>query len=306
MICLSRTTAGVHIVYCAFIRYIFIILCITPVMIKILNGHYTVDGAGVKLFRVFANETAELTDPFLLLDHFGSDNPKDYMPGFPWHPHRGIETVTYMLKGEVEHADNIGNKGIIGPGDIQWMSAGSGIIHQEMPQGLHGMEGFQLWVNMPAKKKMIEPKYRDIKKNMVHAVQKNGSSVKVISGDYESLHGPVHDLIIDVVYLDVTLDKNKPFEYTPKKEYTTLCFVVSGSGTFLSREVMQNQLIVIRDVEKLSVTSHDTLRFLLVSGKPLHEEIAWGGPIVMNTQEELRQAFRELEDGTFIKIRKKK
>jgi len=278
-------------------------------MIKILEGHNTMDGAGVKLFRVFANDTVELTDPFLLLDHFGSENPSEYIKGFPWHPHRGIETVTYMLKGDVEHQDNLGHKGVIGPGDVQWMSAGSGIIHQEMPQGLHGMEGFQLWVNMPAKKKMINPEYRGIIKKEIKIVKNNDVEVKVISGTYENVKGPVHNLVIDVAYLDVTLDKNKIFTYAPKKDYTTLCYVISGKGKFLSEKVSTNQLVLFKEVDKISVQSEDNsnnLRFLLISGKPLREKIAWGGPIVMNTQDELEEAFKELRDNTFIKSRKNK
>jgi quercetin 2,3-dioxygenase len=274
------------------------------IMIKILNGTNAVDGAGVKLFRVFSHDTVELTDPFLLLDHFGSDNPKDYMKGFPLHPHRGIETVTYMNKGDVEHQDNIGHKGVIGPGDIQWMSAGSGIIHQEMPQGLHGMDGFQLWINMPSKKKMINPKYRGILRKEIRIIKKDGVEIKVIAGDYEHIKGPVSDLIIDVVYLDVMLDKNKIFSYTPKKDYTTLCYVVEGNGKFVSEEIKQNQLVIIRDIDNIQIKSEIKLRFLLISGKPLNEPIAWGGPIVMNTQSELLHAFRELNDGTFIKFDK--
>jgi quercetin 2,3-dioxygenase len=275
-------------------------------MFKILNGHHTIDGAGVKLFRVFANETAELTDPFLLLDNFGSSNPDDYILGFPWHPHRGIETVTYVLKGEVEHGDNMGNGGVIGPGDIQWMSAGSGIIHQEMPKGLNGMSGFQLWVNMPAKKKMISPKYRGIKNNEIKIVKKEGLEVKVIAGEYEGTKGPVTDLIIDVTYLDITLDKNQQFNFAPKKDYTAIFYVVEGNGTFSTVKVNKNQLILFRDVDNIVISSDVKLRFILVSGKPLKEKIAWGGPIVMNTEEELQQAFKELKDGTFIKSVKAK
>jgi hypothetical protein len=270
-------------------------------MIKILDGYHTVDGAGVRLFRVFSNETSKLTDPFLLLDRFGSNDPKDYIKGFPFHPHRGIETVTYMFKGDVEHQDNIGNKGIIGPGDIQWMSAGSGIIHQEMPKGLHGMDGFQLWVNMPSKEKMTAPKYRGIEENQFQSIKKNGIEIKVIAGEYDDIKGPVKDLIIDVIYLDVTLGKGKSFDYIPKDDYTTFCYVVEGSGNFLSKKITQNQLILFRDIDGLHVNADEKLRFLLASGKPLREAIAWGGPIVMNTEKELQQAFFELENGTFIK-----
>lgn len=281
-------------------------------MIKIIKGNYTVDGAGVKLFRVFSHDTVKLTDPFLLLDHFGSDNPNDYMQGFPWHPHRGIETVTYMNKGDVEHQDNLGHKGIIGKGDVQWMSAGSGIIHQEMPQGKNGMDGFQLWVNMPKSKKMIAPKYREIKSNEIKTIKKDGAQIHVISGEYNCITGPVNNLVIDVTYLDIVLNNSKEnkdteFIFTPKKGYTTLCYVVSGTGNFLSEKVTKNQLAIINDVKTILIKSNnsskseDKLRFLLISAKPLQEEIAWGGPIVMNTQAELKEAFRELNNGTFIK-----
>jgi redox-sensitive bicupin YhaK (pirin superfamily) len=282
-------------------RYIFIAPDITQCMIKVLSGHSTQDGAGVKLFRVFSNETVELTDPFLLLDHFGSDNPEDYLKGFPWHPHRGIETVTYMNKGKVEHG---GNTGVIGPGDIQWMSAGSGIIHQEMPQGLNGMNGFQLWVNMPAKKKMTAPQYRGIARDEIKPIKNSGVEVRVIAGEYERIRGPVHNLVIDVVYVDVTMDANNVFKYSPKKDYTTLCYVVQGTGSILSKEIHPQQLVLSNDTE-LTVKSHEELRFLLISGKPLREQIAWGGPIVMNTREELELAYRELQEGTFIKTQKK-
>jgi redox-sensitive bicupin YhaK (pirin superfamily) len=267
----------------------------------ILKGQSTQDGAGVKLFRVFANNTTELTDPFLLLDHFGSDNPKDYINGFPWHPHRGIETVTYMLDGEVEHQDNLGHKGIIGPGDIQWMSAGSGIIHQEMPKGKGLMQGFQLWVNMPKSKKMILPEYRGITKDMIPVIKKDGAVIKVISGKYEKEIGPAKHLVIDIDYLDVTLEEDKSFIYNIKKGYTSFCYVFEGKGNFESTELSKGQLILIKEGESIKVSAKTNLRFILVSGKPLKEPIAWGGPIVMNTEEELQKAFSELREGTFIK-----
>lgn len=271
----------------------------------ILKGHSTRDGAGVKLFRVFANDTVELTDPFLLLDHFGSDNPSDYIKGFPWHPHRGIETVTYMLDGEVEHEDNLGNKGVIGPGDIQWMSAGSGIIHQEMPKASRLMQGFQLWVNMPKTKKMIQPEYRGITKDMIPIIKKDGHTIKVISGRYENKIGPVKDLVIDVEYFDIELEKGKTFNYDIKEGYTTLCYVFEGDGSFQSTALSVGNLFLIKDGVSLNVQAKTRLKFILVSGKPLKEPIAWGGPIVMNTRAELETAFREIDAGTFIKLIKK-
>jgi len=185
------------------------------------------------------------------------------------------------------------------------MSAGSGIIHQEMPKGSDGMYGFQLWINMPSNKKMIAPKYRGIEHDKIQTIKKDGVEVKVISGEYGDIKGPVLDLIVDVIYLDVTLDKNKNFDYTPKDNYTTFCYVMKGKGKFLSEEVDSSQLILFRDINKLSVLSYNKLRFLLVSGKLLREKIAWGGPIVMNTEEELKRAFEELSNGTFIKSQKK-
>jgi hypothetical protein len=282
-------------------------------MEKILKGHSTIDGAGVKLYRVFANDTVELTDPFLLLDHFGSDNPNDYIKGFPWHPHRGIETVTYMLDGEVEHEDSLGNKGVIGQGDIQWMSAGSGIIHQEMPKASGLMQGFQLWVNMPKSKKMIQPEYRGITKDMIPIIKKDGHIIKIISGKYANKTGPVKDLVIDVDYLDVQLEKEKTFNYDIKKGYTTFCYVFEGSGIFQHSgklELSKGQLILIKDdkstgLEKsknsLEIKAKTALKFILVSGNPLNEPIAWGGPIVMNTHAELETAFKEIRQGTFVK-----
>jgi quercetin 2,3-dioxygenase len=174
----------------------------------ILTGHSTFDGAGVKLFRVFANDDAKLTDPFLLLDNFGSDKPEDYLRGFPWNPHRGIETVTYMLEGKVEHEDSIGNKGIISTGDIQWMTAGSGILHQEMPKAQKGMmQGLQLWVNLSSENKMISSKYRGIASQEIPIIKKDGVEIKIISGTYDSKKGPVKDLNVDVEYFDVTINK---------------------------------------------------------------------------------------------------
>jgi quercetin 2,3-dioxygenase len=269
---------------------------------QIITGHYTIDGAGVKLYRIFSNDLAHLTDPFLLLDNFGSDNPEDYINGFPWHPHRGIETVTYMLEGFVNHEDSIGNKGSIMPGDIQWMTAGSGILHQEMPKPLKGMmRGFQLWVNLPRKNKMMQPRYRGISNKEIPVVKNEGVIVRVIAGTYQNTRGPVKDLIIDTLYLDISIDRGNYFSYTPKKAYTTLCYVFDGSGKFDSSVLSKGQAIVLRDFNKLKIKSDRDMRFLLVSGKPLNEPIAWGGPIVMNSEEELVLAYRELQEGSFIK-----
>jgi Pirin-related protein len=268
----------------------------------ILTGHSTTDGAGVKLFRVFANDDVKLTDPFLLLDNFGSDRPEDYIRGFPWHPHRGIETVTYMLEGKVEHEDSIGNKGTIGTGDVQWMTAGSGILHQEMPPLQEGMmQGIQLWVNLSSKNKMTPPKYRGITSQDIQVIKKDGVEIKIISGTYDNKKGPVKDLNVDVEYFDVSMDKGKTITFDLKKEYTTFCYLVEGEGDFEGSIVKRRQLILFKDAANLTVMAKENLRFMFVSGMPINEPIAWGGPIVMNTREELQTAFKELEQGTFIK-----
>ncbi len=270
----------------------------------ILKGHSTIDGAGVKLFRVFANDNTELTDPFLLLDNFGSDRPEDYIRGFPWHPHRGIETVTYMLEGKVEHEDSIGNKGVIDSGDIQWMTAGSGILHQEMPKAQKGMmQGMQLWVNLPSEYKMMAPRYRGITSQEIPVIKTDGIEIRIISGSYANKKGPVKDLIVDVDYFDVLMDKGKAITYDIKKDFTTFCYLIEGKGDFEGSIVEKKQLILFKDIENLAVKANENLRFILVSGMPIKEPIAWGGPIVMNTREELRIAFDELDKGIFIKTR---
>jgi len=268
----------------------------------IINGHLTYDGAGVKLNRIFAHDHTKLTDPFLLLDHFGSDNPDDYVKGFPWHPHRGIETVTYMLGGIVEHGDNIGNSGKIGPGDIQWMTAGGGVIHQEMPKPTKGMmHGLQLWVNLPAKNKMMPPRYRGILENEVPVVKIPGGEVRVISGTYKNVTGPVKELVVDVEYLDVRLNKGNTLSHTTKKGYTSFCYVIEGTGEFDDAKLEKAQLVLFSGAGSIAVKAIENLHYIFVTGEQLKEPVAWGGPIVMNTQEELDIAFKELDEGTFIK-----
>lgn len=269
---------------------------------KILTGHKTQDGAGVKLTRVFAHDHTKLTDPFLLLDHFGSDNPDDYIKGFPWHPHRGIETVTYMLGGVVEHGDSIGNKGTIGTGDIQWMTAGSGIIHQEMPQPTSGMmHGLQLWINLPASRKMMAPRYRGVLQKDVPVVPIPGGEVRVIAGTYHGATGPVPELVVDVMYLDVTLGKGHALTHTTKHGYTTFCYVIDGKAEVDAEPLQRAQLVFFSDAGDIVVKAGSDLRYIFVTGKRLEEPVAWGGPIVMNTREELEKAFSELDAGTFIK-----
>lgn len=271
---------------------------------KILNRRPTIEGAGVKLKRVLGNDSDSTLDPFLLLDHFGSDYPDDYILGFPWHPHRGMETVTYMWTGEVEHGDSIGNSGVIKSGDVQWMTAGSGIIHQEMPQKYAGlMQGFQLWVNLPAAKKMIEPKYRGIEKNQIPTAEKDGRKVKVIAGKVDAIIGPVKDLAIEIEYFDVELSAAGSFEHSVPKANTVFAYVVEGSIEIAGHKVMQGQCAVFGEGDSVKVASAEGSRFLFVSGEPLNEPVAWRGPIVMNTEEELDEAFEELELGTFIRTK---
>jgi len=267
---------------------------------RIFEGRLTTDGAGVRLRRVFSNNTVALFDPFLLLDNFGSDDSDDYVRGFPWHPHRGIETVTYMLEGEVEHGDSMGNSGVIRSGDIQWMTAGCGIIHQEMPKKYDGtMRGFQLWVNLPAKSKMISPKYRGITGDQVPTLKEGRAEIKVVAGKVGGVKGPVSDLAVDVEYFDVKLAAGGSFERPA--ESTTFAHVIEGSGSTAGMRVKANQCALFDEGGEVRIVTDEGIRFLFVSGKPLKEPVAWGGPIVMNTQEELEEAFRELSEGTFIK-----
>lgn len=276
---------------------------------KVLKSKPTIEGAGVRLKRAFGYQEVPLLDPFLLLDDFGSDNPNDYLAGFPWHPHRGIETVTYMLQGAVEHGDSIGNKGVIKSGDVQWMTAGNGIIHQEMPKRYEGfMRGFQLWVNLPSSHKMMNPRYRDVTSDTIPEIfPKEGIKIKIISGKVNGVRGPVQDLVVDTEYIDVTMESNAEFECPVKKGNKAFAYVIEGLGYLdyeKSRLHENGNLVIFEDGEYVKVTSLDkNLRFLLVSGKPIGESVAWYGPIVMNTQEELDLAFREYRSGTFIKYK---
>ena len=273
----------------------------------VLQSRTTTDGAGVRLQRVFSNPETRLTDPFLLLDFFGSDNPNDYIAGFPWHPHRGIETITYMLEGKVKHEDSMGNGGTIESGDCQWMTAGSGIIHQEMPEGVNGtMRGFQLWANLPSRFKMMHPRYREIKAaNIPEVTTKSGARVKIICGELEGTVGPVHEIVTLPEYLDVTLPPNTEFRHPIRRGHTVFVYIFEGKGRFSEgREtiVQTGHLVIFEDGDEIVASSEgDQLRFLLISGKPIGEPIAWYGPIVMNTQKELEQAFHEYQNGTFIK-----
>lgn len=268
----------------------------------------TMEGAGVHLHRAFGNNDVPMFDPFLLLDDFRSDNPEHYLKGFPWHPHRGIETITYMLEGKAEHGDSLGNKGVIAKGDVQWMTAGSGIIHQEMPKGDEKgrMEGFQLWANLPAADKMMHPRYQEIPAAEIPTVVlDNGIEIKVICGQVGDVHGPVQDVMIEPEYLDITIPANAIFTHPTPEQHTVFAYVHAGSGRFEenSQKALGNRSLILFDKGDQVIISAGTeeLRIILVAGKPLNEPVAWGGPIVMNTQEELQLAFEEFQNNTFIK-----
>jgi redox-sensitive bicupin YhaK (pirin superfamily) len=273
---------------------------------RILNSKVTLEGAGVRLKRVFGYNEVPLFDPFLLLDNFGSEDPEDYIKGFPWHPHRGIETVTYMLSGEVEHGDSIGNSGVIRSGDIQWMTAGSGIIHQEMPRRYdETMQGFQLWVNLPAEEKMIPPKYRGVATDQIPTVERDGAEIKVIAGMIDRTMGPVKDLMVAVEYFDVKLAPGKAFECATERSRNVFAYVFDGSSLVEDQLIESRQCALFGEGDSVRLGTERGARFLFVSGRPLNEPVAWGGPIVMNTQDELENAFQELRQGTFIKAGKK-
>lgn len=271
----------------------------------ILNRQPTMEGAGVHLYRVFGFNEVPKLDPFLLLDDFRSDTPDHYLKGFPWHPHRGIETITYVLKGDVEHGDSLGNKGIISTGDVQWMTAGSGIIHQEMPKGdgQGAMYGFQLWTNLPADQKMMAPRYRGITADQIPEVEMaNGVRIKIIAGTVQHTRGPMDAIVIDPEYLDCTLPAGETFIHPTDPDYTAFIYVIDGGGTTDGTAIANGTLALFAPGDQLAVTANDEqLRFLLLTGKPLNQPVAWQGPIVMNTQAELETAFREYREGTFVK-----
>jgi len=272
---------------------------------RVTKSTPTIEGAGVHLKRVFGFSEVEAYDPFLLLDDFRSDNPEQYLQGFPWHPHRGIETITYILHGSVEHKDSLGNAGVIGPGDVQWMTAGSGIIHQEMPKGdAKGMMGgFQLWANLPANAKMMEPRYRDVQSNQIPVLSfPNGVTSRIVAGGLEGVAGPVEDVVIHPEYLDVTVPPETEFRHPTRAGHNVLVYLFEGEVRFGSHRVSEGHLVLFHDGEELVLqTSHKPGRFLLISGSVLREPIAWYGPIVMNTKEELQEAFDDYQRGTFIR-----
>lgn len=288
----------------------------------------TLEGAGVKLQRVFGFGDPSLTDPFLMMDDFRNDVPADYEAGFPWHPHRGIETITYVLEGSVEHADSLGNTGSLGPGSVQWMTAGSGILHQEMPVGdAQGrMHGFQLWANLPAARKMTAPRYQDIAgSDIVERTDDDGTRVRIITGTWRGLRGPVDGIAADPQYLDVTLAPNVTKTLPIDAYRNAFAYVFDGDADFRDasvpigvkvekevdgeeiavRDLSGNRTLVIFDTgDEVRVRAGEAgVRFLLISGKPIREPVAWHGPIVMNTNEEIRQAMQELQNGSFIRKR---
>jgi quercetin 2,3-dioxygenase len=299
-------------------------MSIRPVK-SIVTSKPTMEGAGVKLRRAFGFGNTSEFDPFLLLDDFRNDRPDDYRAGFPWHPHRGIETITYVLAGSVEHGDSLGNRGNLGAGDVQWMTAGSGILHQEMPQGdaAGRMHGFQLWANLPSSLKMTAPRYQDVKAAEIPEItDDDGTRVRIVCGDFWGRRGPIEGVAADPRYLDVSVPPNKRKTLPVELERHAFAYVFEGSGSFRAasqpfgvltektdggsevvRESTGNRSLVLFDRgDEVTVQAGDAgIRFLLVSGKPIEEPVAWHGPIVMNSQTELQQAFAELRDGTFIK-----
>src|SRR6185503_17099703 len=272
---------------------------------EVIEPQPVVEGAGVRLKRSIGTRALNYLDPFLLLDHFASTDPADYQAGFPLHPHRGIETVTYMLRGGIDHRDSIGNSGSIGPGDVQWMTAGGGIMHEEMPQVRpEGIDGFQLWVNLPAKLKMTRPRYQGVLSTEIPTVQiKHGVQVRVITGEAGGVKGPVGEIAADPTYLDVTVPVDASFTHEVSSGHTAFAYLFEGEASFADDDQMisHTRLIVWSDGDFVRVTAGENgARFLLVSGKPLNEPIARYGPFVMNTREEIEQALSDLRRGTFV------
>ena len=273
---------------------------------RIIEPRSVLEGAGVRLKRSIAGPDLDYLDPFLLFDHFGSEDPDDYLAGFPMHPHRGIETVTYMLAGEVRHRDSLGNAGTIGTGDVQWMTAGGGIMHEEMPAAHEGkMAGFQLWVNLPAKLKMTHPRYQEIAANQIPAVEReDGVRILVTAGAEDGIQGPVTEIAADPTYMDVTIAPGGSFSQPVPRGHAAFAYIFEGQGLFggAGEMISHPKLVVFGDGDLVEVRVEDqSIRFLLVSGKPLNEPIARYGPFVMNTVQEIQQALQDLRDGTFVR-----
>jgi redox-sensitive bicupin YhaK (pirin superfamily) len=295
---------------------------------RVIEARPTVEGAGVKLRRAFGFGETDEYDPFLLFDDFRNENPADFAAGFPWHPHRGIETITYVLAGSVNHSDSLGNHGSLGAGDVQWMTAGSGILHQEMPHGneLGKMHGFQLWANLPSSLKMTDPRYQDVSSREIPEVtDDDGTKVRVVCGSFWGKSGPVDGIASEPRYLDVWVPPGVRKTFPVESSRHAFAYIFEGSGSFrdaskpfgvltekegpgvsIVREQTGNRSLVVFDSgDEVTVQAGESgIRFLLVSGRPIEEPVAWYGPIVMNTEDELRQAYAELRDGTFIRTRR--
>jgi redox-sensitive bicupin YhaK (pirin superfamily) len=275
---------------------------------QIVEPISVLEGAGVKLIRSIATGRLDHVDPFLLFDHFGSKDPADYVKGFPMHPHRGIETVTYMISGHVMHKDSIGNSGSITDGDVQWMTSGRGIMHEEMPQpGEDEMIGFQLWVNLPARLKMTRPRYQDISSGQIPEIRhEDGVKIRVIAGEVDGVRGPVKEIVVEPTYLDISIPANGTFSQSIARGHAAFAYIFEGEGVFEAGDTADNliphpRLIVFGDGDQVTARAANSgVRFLLVSGKPLNEPIARWGPFVMNTREEIEQTLQELKNGTFI------
>ena len=279
----------------------------TRTIAKTYAGTPSVDGAGVSLNRIIGHADVNDFDPFLLLDFFDSRDPEDYRRGFPWHPHRGIETITYLVDGLIEHGDSLGNKGVIGPAGCQWMTAGSGIIHQEMPQPAEHMLGAQLWLNLPAAHKMTEPAYRDITAKDLAIFEDAHLLVKIIAGSFKGNKGPVSGSYVDPMYMDVAVKSGGSFEQNLPETETAFLLLLEGEVRFPDGQavsVSDAKGVLLTSGGQVVIGSENGARFLFIAGRPLHEPVAWGGPIVMNTREELSLAFKELDAGTFIKHNK--
>ena len=302
-------------------------MSISPIK-RVTSGQRVLEGAGVPLFRAFGHDLTDETDPFLMLDHFRSDDGRGMSAGFPWHPHRGIETISYIIAGGIDHEDSLGNKGSLTSGDIQWMTAGSGIIHQEMPKnGTTGaIHGFQLWANLPASDKMIDPRYQDIRSEEIPDItDDDGTKVRIIAGQFWGETGPVIGIATNPRYLDVEVPPHTTRSLGMNLDHHAFAYVFEGSGEFkaasqpmpapteyvtdegvtgvLTAHPVENRNLILFDTgDEIRVSTRDLgMRFLLVSGRPLREPVAWHGPIVMNTAEELQTAFREYQNGTFLK-----
>ena len=278
-------------------------------VLKIIKPQPVIEGAGVRLKRSIATASLDHLDPFLLFDHFGSSNPDDYIKGFPMHPHRGIETVTYMIEGLVQHKDSMGNSGSISGGDVQWMTSGGGIMHEEMPQPCQGeMVGFQLWVNLPASLKMTTPRYQNIASGQIPEIMRNdGVKIRLIAGEVDGISGPATDIVADPTYMDVSIPAGGSFSYPLEKGHTAFAYVFEGKGVFgdngrqEGETVTPPRLVILNKTGIFEARATDlNVRFLLISGKPLNEPIARHGPFVMNTQDEIQQALEDLRNGTFV------